>query len=60
MHIYDETRNKIISVKSVENTKTYRNAIAQLEVKVSPLISTLKKQINVIEIETMKKIMQLC
>ena len=60
MHIYDETRNKIISVKSVENTKTYRNAIAQLEVKVSPLISTLKKQINVIEIETMKKIIQLC
>ena len=55
MHLYDEARKKLKSIKSNENILTYRNNVTKLEVKILSLCSTLKKQFNNIETETLIK-----
>ena len=55
MHLYDEARKKLKSIKSNENILTYRNIVTKLEVKILSLYSTLKKQFNNIETETLIK-----
>ena len=55
MHLYDEARKKLKSIKSNENILTYRNIVTKLEVKIWSLCTTLKKQVKNIETETLIK-----
>ena len=58
VHLYDEAKKRLKSIKSNKNILTFRNIVTKLEVKILPLCSTfctLKKQLKDIETETLIK-----
>ena len=58
VHLYEEAKKRLKSIKSNKNILTFRNIVTKLEVKILPLCSTfctLKKQLKDIETETLIK-----
>ena len=58
MHLYEEAKKRLKSIKRNKNILTFRNIVTKLEVKILPLCSTfcsLKKQLKDIETETLIK-----
>ena len=58
VHLYEETKKRLKSIKRNKNILTFRNIVTKLEVKILPLCSTfctLKKQLKDIETETLIK-----